>query len=96
VAAAIAAWLHRSELSPRRHRLASGVVVALVASAAGVAWHAWREGPWLSPQAAILFGLVAAVAVLAGWSVAVWPLGAIRPAARSRHDYPPDRPARRT
>ena len=49
-------WVERSPMSPRRHRIAVGVVGALVAGIAAIIWHAFREGAWASPAAALLFG----------------------------------------
>jgi len=81
-----AAWsverfLDRSRLSPRRHRLLFGVVLALVAALAFDVWHAIREGPWAGLAPPLIFGTLVAVAVLAIYLGTVVPLRLLRPPA---------------
>jgi hypothetical protein len=81
-----AAWsverfLDRSPLSPRRHRLLFGVVLAVLAGLAFDVWHALREGPWASAAPALLFGSLIAVGVLAIYLGTVVPLRLLRPPA---------------
>jgi hypothetical protein len=72
-------FLDRSRLSPRRHRLLFGVVLALLAGLAFDAWHAIREGPWASAAPALVFGALIAVGVLAIYLGTVVPLRLLRP-----------------
>jgi hypothetical protein len=72
-------FFERSPLSPRRHRAAFGVLLALAAAVAFVAWHAFREGPWASPAAALIFGSIPAVGILATYALTVVPLRLLRP-----------------
>lgn len=72
-------WVDRSPLSPRRHRIAAGVLGALVAGVAAVAWHAAREGAWASPAAAMLFGGLMAIGVIGPYLLCLEPLRLVRP-----------------
>ena len=56
-------FLDHSALSPRRHRLAVGILVALATAVAFDVWHAIREGPWV-PAGAIVFGLLAGIGAI--------------------------------
>jgi len=80
---AVAGWIERfldgSPLSPRRHRLLFGVLVALAAGAAFDAWHAIAEGPWGAAEALVIFGLLAAGGVFAIYLVTLVPLRLLRP-----------------
>ena len=76
---ALERFLERSPLSPRRHRLAFGVVLAVAGAVAFVVWHALREGPWASPAAALLFGVLPAVGILAIYLATLAPLRLLRP-----------------
>ena len=81
-----AAWsverfLDQSRLSPRRHRLLFGIVLALVAALAFDVWHAIREGPWAGLTPALVFGTLVAVGVLAIYLGTVIPLRLLRPPA---------------
>jgi hypothetical protein len=51
-----------------------GVVVGIGA----VAWHAIREGPWVSPAVAAFFGALMAVGVLGAYLVGLGPLRLLR------------------
>jgi hypothetical protein len=81
-ARALASWLDRSPLSPRRHRILVGLLAAVAAGLAAVAWHAFREGPWASNGAAAFFGLLMAAGVAVAYLVCLAPLRLLRPAAR--------------
>lgn len=75
-------WVERSPLSPRRHRVAIGVVGAVVAGAGAIAWHAVREGAWASPVAAMVFGGLMAVGVIGPYLLCLEPLRLVRPTER--------------
>ena len=79
-AASVARFLDRSPISPRRHRLAFGVVLAIAGAVAFVVWHAFREGPWASPFAAAFFGVFPLVGILTIYVVTLAPLRLLRPA----------------
>jgi hypothetical protein len=78
LAARLNTWVERSPLSPRRHRIVIGVLGAVLAGSAGVVWHAFREGAWASPAAALLFGGVMAVFVIAPYLLCLEPLRLVR------------------
>ena len=78
LAAGVARFLDRSPISPRRHRLAFGVLIAIAGSVAFVVWHAIREGPWVSPLAAIVFGLFPLAGILAIYLATLAPLRLLR------------------
>ena len=48
----------------QHHVLFYGILGALVAGVGAVVWHAFREGAWASPTAALLFGGLMAVGVI--------------------------------
>jgi len=74
-----ARFLDRSVLSPRRHRLAVGVLGAIATAVAFDAWHAFREGPWV-PAGALVFGLLAGIGAIVIYGLTLRPLRLIRPA----------------
>jgi hypothetical protein len=74
-----AAFLDRSGLSPRRHRLAVGVLGALATAVAFDVWHAFREGPWV-PAGAVVFGLLAGTGAIVIYGLTLRPLRLIRAA----------------
>jgi len=80
---AVAGWIERfldgSPLSPRRHRLLFGIVVALAAGAAFDVWHAIVEGPWAAVEVLVIFGLLTAGGVFAIYLVTLVPLRLLRP-----------------
>ena len=80
LAAWLIAWVERSRLSPRRHRVLVGVAGAIAAGIAASAWHAFREGAWASPAAAVLFGSLWAVGVVGAYLVGLEPLRIVRSA----------------
>jgi hypothetical protein len=72
-----AAFLDRSGLSPRRHRLAVGVLGAFATAVAFDVWHAIVEGPWV-PEGAVVFGLFAGGGAIAIYGLTLRPLRLIR------------------
>jgi len=72
-------FLDRSALSPRRHRLAVGILGALATAVAFDVWHAVVEGPWM-PAGAIVFGFLAGTGAIVIYGLALRPLRLIRPA----------------
>lgn len=78
-ARATEAFLDGSTVSPRRHRLAFGLVVALAAAVGFVLWHAFREGPWINATVPLVFGTLIGVGVLAVYLGTVFPLRLLRP-----------------
>jgi hypothetical protein len=72
-------FLARSPASPRRHRLAFGIVAAVAAGLAFDVWHAIVEGPWRSLFALGLFAMLTAGGVLAVYLATLGPLRLIRP-----------------
>ena len=80
LAVGVARFLDGSPISPRRHRLAFGVLLAISGSLAFVVWHAIREGPWASPVAAVVFGLFPLVGILAIYLATLDPLRLLRAA----------------
>ena len=79
LAARLGGWVDRSPLSPRRHRIVVGIVGALAAGVGAVVWHAFREGAWASPSAAMLFGGLMAIGVIGPYLVFLEPLRLVRP-----------------
>ncbi len=75
----LAAFLEGSGFSPRRHRLAVGVVGAVATAVAFDTWHAIVEGPWV-PEGAVVFGLLAATGAIVIYGLTLRPLRLIRPA----------------
>jgi hypothetical protein len=65
-----------------------GLVLAFSAAVAFVTWHAFREGPWASPAAALLFGMLPAVGILAMYLATLAPLRLLRPTADSQSRSP--------
>jgi hypothetical protein len=83
IAYVVGRFLERSPISPRRHRLAFGVALAVASAVAFVVWHAIREGPWASPVAALIFGSLPAVGILAIYLATLAPLRLLRPPLES-------------
>jgi hypothetical protein len=79
---AIERFLDGSTVSPRRHRVLFGLVLAVAAAIAFDAWHAIREGPWASAAVAVIFGVLLASGVLAIYLGTLGPLRLLRPPAR--------------
>jgi hypothetical protein len=77
---AIERFLDRSQLSPRRHRILFGVVLAIATAAAFDAWHAVVEGAWASPIVPLVVGALMAVGVLGIYLGTVIPLRLVRSA----------------
>jgi hypothetical protein len=73
-------FLAKSPASPRRHRLAFGVVGAVAAGLAFDVWHAIVEGPWGSLFALGLFATLTAAGVFAVYLATIGPLRLIRAA----------------
>jgi hypothetical protein len=73
-------FLTTSPASPRRHRLAFGVLAAVGAGLAYTEWHAIVEGAWASLLVAVLFATLTAGGVLAVYVATLGPLRLIRPA----------------
>jgi putative effector of murein hydrolase LrgA (UPF0299 family) len=73
-------FLATSPASPRRHRVAFGVVGAVAAGLAFDVWHAIVEGPWGSLFALGLFAVLTAAGVFAVYIATIGPLRLIRPA----------------
>jgi hypothetical protein len=80
LAARLSGWVERSPLSPRRHRVIVGVLGALVAGIAAIAWHTLREGAWASPAPAALFGALMSVGVITPYLLCLEPLRLVRAA----------------
>lgn len=74
-------FLATSPASPRRHRMAFGIVAAVAAGLAFDVWHAIVEGPWGSLLALGLFAVLTAGGVLAVYFATLGPLRLIRPAS---------------
>ena len=78
-----ATWLEQfldgSAVSPRRHRIAFGVVLAVAAALAFDVWHAIREGPWISLTVPVVFGILVATGILAIYLGTLGPLRLLRP-----------------
>jgi hypothetical protein len=72
-------FLATSPASPRRHRLAFGIVAAVAAGLAFDVWHAIVEGPWGSLFALGLFAMLTAGGFLAVYLATLGPLRLIRP-----------------
>jgi hypothetical protein len=78
-ARATEAFLDGSSVSPRRHRIAFGLVIAFVTAVAFDFWHAFREGPWINATVPLVVGALIAVGVLAVYLGTVFPLRLLRP-----------------
>jgi hypothetical protein len=76
--AAVERFLDGSRISPRRHRLLFGVVLAIAAAVAFDAWHAFVEGAWASPLVPLVVGTLMAVGVLGIYLGTVIPLRLLR------------------
>jgi len=76
---AVERFLDRSPVSPRRHRVVFGAALAIAGAVAFVAWHAFREGPWASPAAALIFGSLPAIGILVIYLATLAPLRLLRP-----------------
>jgi hypothetical protein len=76
---AIERFLERSPISPRRHRVAFGVALALAGGLLFVVWHVFREGPWATPAAALIFGSLAGIGILGAYAITLVPLRLLRP-----------------
>jgi hypothetical protein len=72
-------FLASSPASPRRHRLAFGVLAAVATSLAYAQWHAIVEGAWASLLVAALFAVLTGGGVLAVYIATLGPLRLIRP-----------------
>jgi hypothetical protein len=72
-------FLASSAASPRRHRLAFGLVAAVTAGLAYAQWHAIVEGAWASLFVAALFAVFTGGGVLAVYIATLGPLRLIRP-----------------
>ena len=72
-------FLDRSSLSPRRHRIAFGILVAVAAGVGFDIWHAIVEGPWGTLGALLLIGALTAGGVFAIYAVTLAPLRLLRP-----------------
>jgi hypothetical protein len=79
VSAAIERFLVRSQISPRRHRFAFGVVLAVAAAFGFDVWHALVEGGWSTPAAVVAFGVLAGLGVLGIYLATLTPLRLLRP-----------------
>jgi hypothetical protein len=84
LASDIELFLDRSAVSPRRHRLLYGVILAVAAAIAFDIWHVVREGPWASGGVALLFAILLGSGVLAAWLGTVYPLRILRPQSARR------------
>jgi hypothetical protein len=73
-------FLATSPASPRRHRIAFGIVAAVAAGLAYDVWHAIVEGAWGSMVALGLFSVLTAGGVLAVYLATLGPLRLIRSA----------------
>jgi hypothetical protein len=82
VATGLGNWAERSRFSPRRHRVVVGFLGAAVAGAAAVVWHAFREGAWATPAAALVFGGLMAVGVGGAYLLCLVPLRLLRSVPR--------------
>jgi hypothetical protein len=80
LASVVDRFLATSPASPRRHRVAFGVVGAVAAGLAFDVWHAIVEGPWGSLFALGLFAVLTAAGVFAVYVATIGPLRLIRPA----------------
>ena len=76
---AVDRFLATSPASPRRHRLAFGIVGAAAAGMAYDVWHAIIEGAWGSSFALALFTVLVGGGVLAVYLATLVPLRLIRP-----------------
>ena len=82
LATATERFLDDSAVSPRRHRVLFGALLALVAAIAFDLWHAVREGPWASIGVPVLFGFLIASGIFAIYLGTLGPLRLLRPPDR--------------
>lgn len=75
-------FLDGARWSPRRHRVAFGVVASLAIGVVYSGWHVLREGPPPNPGALVVFVLLMASGVLAAYLGTVAPLRLLRPPER--------------
>jgi hypothetical protein len=80
LASVVDRFLATSPASPRRHRVAFGVVGAVAAGLAFDVWHAIVEGPWGSLFPLGLFAVLTAAGVFAVYIATIGPLRLIRSA----------------
>jgi hypothetical protein len=73
-------FLEASPVSPRRHRLAFGLLAAALVGVAVEVWHAMVEGPWVSLPVLLLFAALTGGGVLTIYLLTLVPLRLIRPA----------------
>jgi hypothetical protein len=81
---ALEGFLDGSPISPRRHRVAFGLVLALAVAIAFDAWHAIREGPWAQAWVPVLFGSLISAGILAAYFGTLVPLRLLRPVDGNR------------
>jgi hypothetical protein len=89
LAADVERFLDDSAVSPRRHRIVFGVLLAAGAAAAFDVWHTIREGPWANLVVPVVFGVLIASGILAIYLGTLGPLRLLRPPARDQADAPP-------
>jgi hypothetical protein len=77
--AAVERFLDGSAVSPRRHRVVFGVVLALMAAVLFDTWQTIVEGPWVSFVVPVVFGALISSAVLAIYLGTLGPLRLLRP-----------------
>jgi hypothetical protein len=77
---AIERFLDGSPLSPRRHRILFGIVLAVATAIAFDAWHVVVEGAWASPIVPLVVGTMMAIGVLGIYLGTVVPLRLLRTA----------------
>jgi hypothetical protein len=79
LAAALERYLDRSPWSPRRHRVAFGVVLAVASGLSLSVWHIVREGPPPDLVAPVVFTTLGGIGVLAAYFATLVPLRLLRP-----------------
>ena len=79
LAAALERFLDGSSWSPRRHRIAFGVVLAIGCGLSFSLWHIVREGPPPDLVAPVVFTTLGAIGVLAAYFGTLVPLRLLRP-----------------
>ena len=82
LASRIERLLEEASWSPRRHRVAFGVVLGVACGTGFSLWHVIREGPPPDPVAPVVFTILGTAGVLAGYFGTVVPLRLLRPPAR--------------
>ncbi len=78
-------FLDHSPISPRRHRIGFGVVLAAVAAVGFDAWHSLIEGGVGSPAVLVVFGALTGIGVLGVYLGTVVPLRLLRPVTDRNH-----------